>query len=164
MDTLGGLAFAGEAPLSYYMKEPPKRRDEPILSSGVVKHVLLDGAFTLALLVLFLVHPYFAELYSSGRSTTALLTAFYALFIFAGLFNCFGARCERLWLFSNIGKNRPFLVIMTLISVIQVLIVYFGGELFRSTPLSVKELVTTVLIASSVLVFDVVRRTVARLK
>ena len=32
MDTLGGLAFAGEAPLESYMKDRPKRRDEPILN------------------------------------------------------------------------------------------------------------------------------------
>ncbi len=164
MDTLGGLAFAGEPPLQYYMKEPPKRRDEPILSAAVLKHIALDGAFTLSLLVLFLTHPYFGELYSVGRDSTVLLTAFYALFIFAGLFNCFGARCERLWLFSNIGKNRPFLIIMALISTIQIFIVYFGGELFRSTPLSPRELLVTVSIAASVLAFDVVRRTVARLK
>ena len=32
MDTLGGLAFAGEPPLEEYMEQPPKRREEPVLS------------------------------------------------------------------------------------------------------------------------------------
>ena len=92
------------------------------------------------------------------------MTAFFALFIFAGLFNCFSARCERMWLFSNIGKNKPFMLIMLFISVIQVLIIYFGGPLFRSIPLTGDELGLAVLTASSVLIFDMARRIVSRLK
>lgn len=164
MDTLGGLAFAGEPPLEYYMKEPPKRRDEPIISRGALSHVLFNGAFTLSLLILFLIHPYFSAFYSVNRGSTALLTAFYALFIFAGLFNCLSARCERLWLFSNIGKNRLFIAVMLLISTIQLVIIYCGGELFRSTPLTARELFLAVLAASAVLGFDTVRRIVTKLK
>ena len=163
MDTLGGLAFAGEPPLSYYMKEPPKRRDEPIISRGAILHVLFNGGFTLGLLILFLTHPYFAAYYSVGRGDTALLTAFYALFIFAGIFNCLSARCERLFIFSNIGKNRPFVLIMLLISTIQIFIIYFGGELFRSTPLTAGELLLALGCAASVLLFDTIRRVISRL-
>ena len=92
MDTLGGLAFAAEAPLHYYMKEPPKRRDEPILSGAALAHVALNGIFTLALLLVFLMHPFFKGLYSLDDGGLSHLTAFYALFIFAVLFNCFSAR------------------------------------------------------------------------
>ncbi len=164
MDTLGGLAFAGEPPLDYYMMEKPKRRDEPILSRDIMSHIILNGTFTLALLVLFLRHPYFKSYYASAAAPGGLLTAFYALFIFAGLFNCFSARCERLWLFSNIGKNKPFILIMLFISVIQILIIYFGGTLFRSIPLTAGELMLAVGVASSVLLFDIVRRIVTKLK
>ena len=164
MDTLGGLAFAGEPPLSYYMKEPPKRRDEPIIAPSTLSHVLLNGGFTLGLLLLFLTNPYFSAFYSVGHGDTALLTAFYALFIFAGLFNCISARCERLWIFSNIRKNRLFVAIMLIISVIQIIIIYFGGDLFRSTPLSVSELLLALGAAASVLIFDAVRRILVRLR
>lgn len=54
MDTLGGLAFAGEAPLKDYMKEPPKRRDEPILNGYMVNQILITGLFTVALCLFFL--------------------------------------------------------------------------------------------------------------
>lgn len=164
MDTLGGLAFAGEPPLEYYMMEKPKRRDEPILSKEVAAHILPNGVFTLGLLVFFLKHPFFESFYSAEHSSTALLTAFYALFIFAGLFNAVSARCERLWIFSNIGKNKMFVAIMLFIAVIQVLIIYFGGELFRSTPLSAAELMLAIGCASLVLVFDILRRIVIKLK
>ena len=114
MDTLGGLAFAGEAPLSHYMKEKPKRRDEPILSRETVSQVLLNGGFTLALLICFLTLPLFRDAYSTAAHH---LTAFYALFIFAGLFNSFAARCDRFFILSDIGKNKPFILIMLAIAV-----------------------------------------------
>lgn len=162
MDTLGGLAFSGEHPEPYYMLEPPKQRDEPILSASVLSHILPNGLFTLALLLLFLIHPYFA-----GRLGGALgvshLTAFFALFIFAGIFNSFSARSERLYIFSGVTKNKPFLFIMALISFVQVLIVYFGGELFRSSPLSASDFMLVLLVASSVLAFDMLRRVVKKL-
>ena len=160
MDTLGGLAFAGEAPLSYYMKEKPKRRDEPILTKSTLWQVLLNGSFTLALLVFFLRSHRIAEFYGS---TGRLFTAFYALFIFAGIMNSFASRCERLIIFRNLGKNKPFVVIMLLISLIQILIVYYGGELFRSMPLSFGELGLTLALSLLVLVFDAVRRIAAKL-
>jgi len=155
MDTLGGLAFAGEPPLEYYMKEKPKRRDEPILNKETVKHILLNGSFTLLLLVAFLRIDRIAAIYGS---TASLLTAFYALFIFTGIINSFTARSERLWLFSNIGKNKPFVLIMLFISVIQLLIVYFGGDLFRSTPLTPAKLGFAIVFSLLVLLFDLIRR------
>ncbi len=161
MDTLGGLAFAGEPPLKYYMLEQPKRRDEPILSAETVRHILFNGIFTLAILVLFLTAPYFKSFY---HSTPRQLTAFYALFIFAGLANCFTARSERLYIFSEIGKNKLFIFIMSLISLIQIGIVYFGGSLFRSTPLTFAELRCALLMAFSVLIFDAFRRLMSKLK
>ncbi len=160
MDTLGGLAFAGEPPLEYYMLEKPKRRDEPILSRSMMKHIVLNGAFTLALLIFFLRSPIMMQYY---HTRDRLLTAFYALFIFAGLANCFTARSERLFIFHGILRNKLFVTLMALISVIQVLIVYFGGSWFRSTPLAFSELRFAVLLSLSVYIFDAVRRIIAKL-
>ena len=161
MDTLGGLAFAGEAPMKYYMKEKPKRRDEPLLSRSMIWQILLNGGYTLALLVTFLVHSYFRGIYPDSARH---LTAFYALFIFAGLFNCLAARSERLFILHGILKNKLFIIILSFISVIQVLIVYFGGTLFRSSPLTVRELLTAVFAAFTVLIFDSIRRVFCKLK
>ncbi len=161
MDTLGGLAFAGEAPHAYYMKEKPIKRAEPILSKEIIWQILLNGAFTLTLLTAFLRLDWIADVYLEGSH---FLGAFYALFIFAGLFNCFTSRCERFWIFSGISKNKLFIFIMAFISAIQILIIYFGGELFRSAPLASKEIVLVILLASSVIVFDFIRRVAAKLK
>ncbi len=155
MDTLGGLAFAGEPPLEHYMREKPKKRTEPILTREMISHVLLNGGFTLGLLVAFLTVNYFRDGYLSSAHH---LTAFYAVFIFAGIFNSVCARGDRFFILSNIGKNKPFVAIMIFISVIQVLIVYYGGSLFRSTPLTATELLFAITTAATVLVFDTLRR------
>ncbi len=164
MDTLGGLAFAGEPALDYYMHEKPKRRDEPILSREVLHHIFITGAYTLILCIVFLASPVVRDMYVVRQSPDRFYTAFYALFIFAGIFNCFSARCERLWILSNIGKNKPFILIMLLISVIQICMIYFGGELFRCVPLMFHELSFVILLASSVIPFDMIRRLIYKLK
>ena len=86
------------------------------------------------------------------------LTAFYALFIFLGIFNSFAARCERLWVLSNINKNKPFIFIMMLIVVVQIIMIFYGGDLFRSTPLYRNELGMVILLALSIIPFDTARR------
>ena len=161
MDTLGGLAFSGEPPLPYYMKEKPKRRDEPILSADMLGQILVCGVFTLILCVLFLTSPVLRRFYTSE---TEFYTAFYALFIFAGIFNCFIARCERMWILSNIGKNRPFVAIMLAISVIQIFMIYYGGTAFRCTPLAAKQLLISISLAFTVIPFDLICRVAKKLK
>ena len=164
MDTLGGLAFAGEGALEYYMKEKPKRRDEPILSSEMIGAVFIRGVYTLGICMLFLLLPYFRAGFVGEGGALRHLTAFYALFIFLGIFNCFIARSERLSILSGIGKNKPFVIIMLLISVIQIIMIYCGGELFRSSPLSPSELLRMVALAFTVVPFDMIRRILIRLK
>ena len=164
MDTLGGLAFAGEAPLAYYMKEPPKRRGEPILSLEMLKHIGALGLYTLTLCVLFLRLDLFRDFYFADYNSEKFLSAFYVLFIFSGIFNCFLARCERLNIFSNIGKNKPFIIIMLMISAIQIAMIYFGGSFFRTTALSFSELMLAVGLASTTVLFDIVRRIFIKLK
>ncbi|MBO7196958.1 MAG: calcium-translocating P-type ATPase, PMCA-type [Clostridia bacterium] len=164
MDTLGGLAFAGEAPMPYYMKEKPKRRDEEILSREMLNQIFITGAYTLILALAFLSSPTVRIMYGGLNPTDKLYTAFYALFIFLGIFNCLLARSSRLWLMSNISKNRPFIFIMILISVIQVFMIYFGGTVFRCVPLLPQELSFVILLAMTVVPFEMARRLIYKLK
>ena len=160
MDTLGGIAFAGEAPLIYYMKEKTKRRDEPIINRQMLTHIIISGSYTLALCTAFLTLDLFKNIYPTEGK---LYTAFYALFIFSGIFSCFSARSERLWLFSGIGKNRAFSLIMLLITAVQIAMIYFGGEMFRSVPLTLRELSLAFSLAATVIPFDLLRRLISRL-
>ena len=162
MDTLGGLAFAGEAPLPASMKEPPKRRDEPILNGYMINQIVLLGSFTVGLSLAFLKHPAFTSHFRNAPDNIYLLTAFFAFFIFSGVFNCFNARTDRLKLFSGISKNRPFLIIMIAIAIIQIGFVYLGGSLLRTVPLLPDELKTALLAALLVFPADLVRKLIWR--
>ena len=164
MDTLGGLAFSGEPPLDYYMNESPKSRNEAILSSEMLNQILLSGLYTLAICIMFLTSPVIRIMYGSLYPTEKFYTAFYALFIFFGIFNCICARSSRLWMFSNISKNKYFILIMILISFIQICMIYFGGELFRCVPLKIQELNFVVLMSMSVIPFEIIRRILYKLK
>ena len=163
MDTLGGLAFAGEAPLPSYMTEKPKRRDEPILNPYMIYEIIFGGGFTVALCIAFLKMPELCQKFRPAPDRIYLLTAFFALFIFASVFNCFCARTDRISLLSGITKNKAFIGVMSAILFIQILFVYLGGSVLRTAPLLPRELCFT--FAISVLVFpaDLVRKLIWRL-
>ncbi len=163
MDTLGGLAFAGEPALDSYMKEKPKRRDEPILCSYMVNQIVFLGSFTVGLCLAFLKLPSITSHFRSAPDNIYLLTAFFALFIFSSVFNCFNSRTDRLRTFSGISKNKVFCLIMTAISVIQIAFVYLGGTVLRTTPLLLSELSYTMLLALLVFPAELLRKLLWRI-
>ena len=163
MDTLGGLAFAGEPPLPSYMKEPPKRRDEPILGRYMISQILWLGGFTVALCLLFLKCPLLSGQFRAAKDDIYLLTAFFALFIFSSVFNCFNARTDRLNLLAGLHRNKGFCLIMAAVLGVQIVFVYIGGEVLRTAPLTAKELGVTFLLALTVFPADFLRKVWRRL-
>ena len=161
MDTLAGLAFAGEAPLPEYMKEPPKSRDEKIINPYMYTQILFTGMYTIVMCLIFLRLPVIREWF--GGNEARLMSAFFALFMFAGVFNCFNARTYRMNLLSYIRRNKIFLNIMVLVVAIQIVLIYFGGAVFRTTALSFGELRLVVLMACTVILADLVRKMVLRM-
>ena len=71
---------------------------------------------------------------------------------------CFTARSDDRGLFSGIGANRAFIVIMLVILFVQLLMLYFGGSTFRCVPLTFSELTTVILLSATVLPVDWFRR------
>ena len=164
MDTLGGLAFAGEAPMPYYMKEPPKKRDEPILSRAIAGRIATLSVYTVALSVFFLKFTPISGFFRTASDNIYLLTAFFALFIFAGVFNCFNARSDRVLMLSGLSHNPAFILIMVGVAAVQILFVYLGGVVLRTVPLLARELLVALGLALTVIPFgwiDLVRRRLA---
>ncbi len=163
MDTLAGLAFAGEPPLPEYMEEPPKRRDEPVMNRYMLNQILCTGIFTIGLCLLFLKWEPLQLLFRYDVQPLYWMTAFFALFIFCGIFNCFNARTNRLNLLAHLHRNPTFAVILTLITAVQIGLIYYGGSLFRTAGLTVTELLYVLALASLVIPFDLLRKSVLRL-
>ena len=164
MDTLGGLAFAGEAPLASYMEEPPKRRDEPILNRYMIHQIAWSGVGTIGLCLLFLKLPLITEKFRAAEDNIYLLTAFFALFIFASVFHCFNARTDRLNAVAGLSRNPAFCFIMTAVLAVQILFVYIGGTVLRTAPLTASELGLTSALALLVFPMEWVRKILWRLK
>ena len=106
MDTLAGIAFSYEAPLDEYMDEPPKGKSEHIMNQYMMGEILFTGIYSSILCVLFLKLPLFTQLFRASVDQRYLMTAFFGLFIFIGIFNAFNARTSRINLLSNIYKNK----------------------------------------------------------
>lgn len=158
MDTLGGLAFAGEAPQKRIMKERPKRRDEPILNSYMAHQIFISGGFSAIFSILFLKLPFFASHLRSTENNIVLLSAFFGLFVFLSVMQCINSRTDRLNLLNGITKNPTFILIMLLILAIQVSFIYFGGAVLRTTPLSINELLFTFACASLAIPVELLRK------
>lgn len=163
MDTLGGLAFAGEAPLNYYMKECPKRREEPILTRALAGRIAYLSLCNVLLSVFFLTSPWIRDFYRESEGQICLLTAFFALFIFAAVFNCFNARTDRVRMLEGLLRNRIFLVIMALVAGVQILFVYLGGAVLRTVPLTPRELLLTLGLAALTIPFGFLHLVARRL-
>ncbi len=156
MDTLAGLAFAFEPPLIYYMKEKPKSKKEPIVNRYMVSQILVMAIYSLLLCLIFLKAPFIKNIFRSD--TSYLMSAFFGLFIFIDIFNSLNARTSRLNILSGITKNRAFIFIMIFITIIQILLIYFGGPMFRTVGLNFKEFVIMIFLASTVIPVDYIRK------
>ena len=158
MDTLAGLAFSFEPPLLEYMDEYPKKRDEKILNKYMLHEILFTGSYSSLLCVFFLKNPFIHSLFRNGVNDEYFMTAFFGLFIFIGIFNCFNARTNRLNLLSNLLKNKIFLATIIFIFIVQLILIYYGGDLFRTAGLTLKELEIMIVIAFTVIPIDWFRK------
>ncbi len=163
MDTLAGLAFSGEIPLNEYMQERPKKRDEKIINKYMWNQILCTGTYTAVLCLLFLKLPIFSHMFRGGEGTKYFMTAFFSLFIFASIFNSFNARTHRLNLLAHLKGNKAFIVIISIICVVQILMIYFGGSVFRTAGLTLFELLLVLALAFSVVPIDIARKLVIRM-
>ncbi len=155
MDTLAGLAFSFEIPLKEYMLETPKKKDESIINKYMFNEILITGIYSCLLCLIFLKLSFTKNLFKNKHS---FLSAFFGLFIFISIFNSFNARTTRINILSNILKNKVFIFIMIFIFIVQIIMIYYGGNIFRTTPLSLKELLIIFLLSLTVIPFDMIRK------
>ena len=164
MDSLAALAFSYEAPLLSYMKEKPKKKEENILNKYMVSEIVFTGIYSSALCLWFLKSDFVANFIRTSTDNRYLMTAFFGLFIFMSIFNSFNARTNKLNLFYNLHKNIIFIIVILFILSVQIYLLYYGGSLFRTYGLSIKELVFTTLLAATVIPVDFLRKLFLRQK
>ena len=116
------------------------------------------------LCLLFLKLPIISHFIRFSEGNKFLYTAYFALFIFIGIFNSFNARCERLNIFSNLYKNKVFVIINLFIVFTQIFLIYHGGNLFRTYGLRIEELIFVICMSSLVIPLDFIRKFILKKK
>lgn len=163
MDTLAALAFSGEPPLPKHMEEQPKRRDEGLISKSMWSSIIGNGLFMTVICIFFLKSPWVYDLFGwdgvKGSENEVLFqTAFFSLFVLINNFNKFNVRVEEMNLFDHIKSNIGFIQVVITIFIVQFLLTYFGGEMFRTTPMMLAEWGWVLLFSFLIIPFDLIRK------
>ncbi len=164
MDTLAGLAYAGEPPLARYMDERPVSRDARVLTGNMASQIFTMGGYGVALCTLFLSNGYFRRVYGYYDNMTGFMTAFFALFVFCGIFAAFSARSDRVLPLADLAKNRAFLTVFMIITAVQLWLIYFGGQMFRTSGIPAWLLPRIILLAAGVIPSDMIRKLIIKRK
>ena len=164
MDTFAGIAFSFEPPLLEYMDESPKGRNTKIINKYMYSQIIWSGLYSALLCILFLKLPIFHRLIRSNDNGRYLMTAYFAMFIFMGIFNAFNSRTTRINIFANIRKNKVFAITFLFIFIVQIYIIYHGGNLFRTYGLTIKEFIIVFIIALTVFPVDWLRKCILKRK
>ena len=133
MDTFAAMALASLPPSREVMNERPRSPQAFIITRGMMHGILTIGG--LFFLFSFALLWYFERI--AGVNPTEL-TIFFTLFVMLQWWNLFNARSlgSHHSAFRRLWACRGFLSVLALVLVGQWLIVTFGGEVFRTVPLS----------------------------
>mgnify|MGYP001546102488 FL=1 len=150
MDTFAAMAMASLPPSAEVMEDRPRRRDEFIISPAMARTIFACGIVMVAVLLGLL----FGWTFSAEGMTVHRLTLFFSTFVFFQFWNMFNAKGFETHhsVFTCLKGCREFFLILLAIAVGQVLVVEFGGEVFRTTPLPWQEW-TVVILLTSLLAF-----------
>ena len=159
MDTLSGLAFSYEPALNDYMKEPPKKKSDHIINRYMISQILVTGIYSSIICIFFMKSSIINNIYTP----ISKLTAFFGLLIFISIFNALSARTNRLNIIANINKNKVFIAIIGFITIVQIFIIYKGGDLFRTHGLNMKEFIIMFILSISVLPVDFIRKIIIKM-
>ena len=159
MDTLSGLAFSYEPALNDYMKEPPKKKSDHVINRYMVSQILVTGIYSSIICIFFMKSSIINNIYTP----ISKLTAFFGLLIFISIFNALSARTNRLNIIANIKKNKVFIAIIGFITIVQIFIIYKGGNLFRTHGLNMKEFIIMFILSISVLPVDFIRKIIIKM-
>ncbi|WP_373782790.1 calcium-translocating P-type ATPase, PMCA-type [Bacteroides heparinolyticus] len=161
MDTFAALALASIPPGEGVMKEKPRKSTDFIITGSMKAHILGMGLVFLAVLMGMLL--WFAH--EEGGMTPRRLTIFFTFFVMLQFWNLFNARVFGTSdsAFKGITKSYGMELIILAILGGQILIVQFGGAVFRTVPLDLSTWMAIVSSTSLVLWMGELVRLVQRL-
>lgn len=146
-DGVAGAALATEPGYGDIINQPPRKKNEDILSKEIIPFLILM-VFTMFLSLLFVFNLFLSESLDKARTGAFLVMAF------TQLFNALNMRSSRNSLFTIGIFTNYYLIIGIIASIIlQVSAIYipFFQRVFVFYPLKISDLLIVVLVSSSVL-------------
>ena len=161
MDTFAALALASIPPSETVMLEKPRRSTDFIISKAMRSNII--GVGSIFLIVLLGMIYYFDH--STQGMNVHNLTIFFTFFVMLQFWNLFNARVFGTSdsAFKGISKSYGMELIILAILGGQILIVQFGGAVFRTVPLDFMTWMTIVVSTSFVLWIGELVRLIRRL-
>ena len=138
MDTFAALALASLPPSHEVMKEKPRKASDFIINKSIGFGILFCGIFFFLVMFALLVY---CERRGKGGVDVHELTMFFTTFVMIQFWNLFNAKAlmSHHTAFRHFLKDKGMILVLVLVLVGQWIIVTFGGEMFRTTPLSLHE-------------------------
>lgn len=147
-DGLPGLALASEPAEKGIMERPPRHPKESIFADGLGTHIiwvgLLMGAVTIA-----------TQAMAINAGNDKWQTMVFTVLCFSQMGHVFAIRSEKQSLFSQgLFSNIPLLGAIALTLILQLATIYvpYLNPIFKTTPLSLNELLLTIALSSIVFV------------
>ena len=138
MDTFAALALASLPPSHEVMKDKPRTASDFIINKRIGFGILFCGIVFFLVMFALLVY---CERRGKGGVDVHELTMFFTTFVMIQFWNLFNAKAlmSHHTAFRHFLKDRGMILVLVLVLVGQWIIVTFGGEMFRTTPLSLHE-------------------------
>ncbi len=162
MDTLAAIAFGGEPALNRYLLEKPKKRDEAILDKRMWSAILTDGFFICIVSIIMFMSKEIHSIFRADSGDICFYTGYFSFFVFASIFNAFNARTDSIDLLENLSANKQFILVMASVSLVQILMTYFGGGFLRTVGLNFKEWLTVLCLAVLIIPIDIIRKLITK--
>ena len=138
MDTFAALALASLPPSHEVMNDKPRKATDFIINKGMAFGILFCGiAFFIVMFAMLI----YCERRGKGGVDVHELTVFFTTFVMIQFWNLFNAKSlgSNRTAFRHFLKDKGMILVLALVLVGQWLIVTFGGEMFRTVPLSFTE-------------------------
>ena len=138
MDTFAALALASLPPSHEVMNDKPRKATDFIINKSIGFGILFCGIVFFLVMFALLVY---CERRGKGGVDVHELTMFFTTFVMIQFWNLFNAKAlmSHHTAFRHFLKDKGMMLVLVLVLVGQWIIVTFGGEMFRTTPLSLHE-------------------------
>ena len=138
MDTFAALALASLPPSHEVMKDKPRKASDFIINKSIGFGILFCGIVFFLVMFALLVY---CERRGKGGVDVHELTMFFTTFVMIQFWNLFNAKAlmSHHTAFRHFLKDKGMILVLVLVLVGQWIIVTFGVEMFRTTPLSLHE-------------------------